>query len=360
MIRGVSLFANVGIAETYMKQYGIKIVVANELLKKRAMFHTHMHPQCKMVEGDITQETVFEKILSHAQKKKCDFLIATPPCQGMSLAGKMQENDPRNSLIKYVIKMTQRLQPTNILIENVPRVLETYLVHKKRKIKITEFIKEELESLGYIINPVIVDSADYGTPQRRRRAIFLISKLKKWELPPKQNKITVREAIEHLPSLESRELSNIAFHYAKKHNPRHIAFLHHTPSGKSALINKVHYPKKEDGTRIKGYDTTYKRIAWDKPSPTITMANGSISSQNNVHPGRKRKDGTYSDARVLTLKEIFILSGLPDNWTPPEWARENLIREVIGEGVPPKLVGSLLSTMPKEVKNKNLQTKRKV
>ena len=348
IIKGVSLFANVGIAESYMKNHHIKIAVANELLTKRVAFYKELYTDCDMVQGDITDNVIFETILEKAKKQKCDFLIATPPCQGMSLAGKMQENDPRNSLIKYVIKMVKELQPTNILIENVPRVLETYLVDKKRKIKIIEFIKEELEPLGYIVNPVVVDSADYGTPQRRKRAIFLISKITKWELPPKQKKITVREAIEYLPSLESGKSSKIKFHYAKKHNPRHISFLKHTPTGKSALHNKVHYPKKEDGTRIKGYDTTYKRIRWDKPAPTITMANGSISSQNNVHPGRLKKDGTYSDARVLTLKEIFILSGLPEEWTPPLWAKDNFVREVIGEGVPPRLIESLLGTMPRK------------
>jgi len=347
MIHGVSLFANVGIAETYIHKHGIKIAVANELLKNRAEFHAQMHKKCKMVQGDITSDEVFQEVLAEAKKKKCDFLIATPPCQGMSLAGKMQEDDPRNSLIKYVIKLAQELQPNNILIENVPKVLNTYLVHKKEKIKITDFIKQSLEPLGYIINPVVVDAADYKTPQSRKRAIFLISKLHKWELPPKEPKITVREVIEHLPPLESGESSSIAFHRAKTHNERHISFLKHTPTGKTALHNKVHYPKKADGTRIKGYDTTYKRIEWDKPAPTITMANGSVSSQNNVHPGRLREDGTYSDARVLTLKEIFILTGLPDNWTPPEWASENLIRQVIGEGVPPRLIDSLLSTMPR-------------
>ena len=200
--------------------------------------------------------------------------------------------------------------------------------------------------MGYIINPVVVDAAEFGTPQSRKRAIFLISKSSKWELPTKQKKITVREMIEHLPTLESGGTSAIKYHNAKTHNDRHISFLKQTPTGKTALHNKVHYPKKVDGTRIKGYDTTYKRIEWDKPSPTITMANGSVSSQNNVHPGRLNKDGTYSDARVLTLKEIFILTGLPDDWTPPEWASENLIRQVIGEGVPPMLIDSLLSTMP--------------
>ncbi len=266
----------------------------------------------------------------------------------MSLAGKMHENDPRNSLIKYVIKLAQELEPTNILIENVPKVLNTYLVHKGEKLKITDFIQNELEPLGYIINPVVVDASDYATPQSRKRAIFLISKVAKWELPAKQDKITVREMIEHLPSLESGGTSAIKYHNAKTHNERHISFLKQTPTGKTALHNKVHYPKKADGTRIKGYDTTYKRIEWDKPAPTITMANGSVSSQNNVHPGRKLADGTYSDARVLTLKEIFILTGLPDDWTPPEWASENLIRQVIGEGVPPMLIDSLLSTMPQK------------
>jgi len=346
LIKGVSLFANVGIAETYIKNHNIEIVVANELLENRAKFHKEMHPQCKTIQGDITDDEVFRKVLQASQKKKCDFLIATPPCQGMSLAGKMHENDPRNSLIKYVIKLAQELEPSNILIENVPKVLNTYLVHNGEKLKITEFIENELKPLGYIINPVVVDASDYGTPQSRKRAIFLISKLKKWELPTKQEKITVREMIEHLPSLESGEKSSIKYHMAKVHNDRHIAFLKQTPTGKTALHNRVHYPKKVDGTRIKGYDTTYKRIEWDKPSPTITMANGSISSQNNVHPGRLKKDGTYSDARVLTLKEIFILTGLPDDWTPPEWASENLIRQVIGEGVPPMLIDSLLSTMP--------------
>ncbi|MEA1982879.1 MAG: DNA cytosine methyltransferase, partial [Campylobacterota bacterium] len=152
MIKGVSLFANVGIAETYIKNHNIEIAVANELLQNRAKFHNEMHPQCRMIQGDITSDEIFDEVLKESKKAKCDFLIATPPCQGMSLAGKMHEDDPRNSLTKYVIKLAQALEPTNILIENVPKVLNTYLSHKGEKIKITDFIKQELEPLGYIIN----------------------------------------------------------------------------------------------------------------------------------------------------------------------------------------------------------------
>ena len=347
-MNGVSLFANVGIAETYIYKHNINIVVANELLQNRAAFHKENHPNCNMIQGDITNAEIYKNIVKEAKKKKCDFLIATPPCQGMSVAGRMKEDDPRNSLIKFVIEMIKELEPKHALIENVLGVLKTSILHNAKSIKIVDYINNELLPLGYFINPVVVNAADYATPQTRKRAIFLISKIAKWELPKKMPKITVKEAIGHLPSLESGESSKILYHSAKKHNDRHIHFLKHTPSGKTALHNKVHYPKKEDGTRIKGFATTYKRIEWDKPAPTITMANGSVSSQNNVHPGMLLANGKYSDARVLTLKEIFILTGLPEDWHPPAWASENLIRQVIGEGVPPRLIDSLLSSIPTE------------
>ncbi len=134
----------------------------------------------------------------------------------------------------------------------------------------------------------VINSADHWTPQSRKRAITLLSKkwYPKWEFPNKQPQITVREAIGHLPSLESSEKSNIKYHYAKKHNENHIQCMKHTPTWKTAFDNKIHFPKKNNGDRIKWFSTTYKRIEWDKPAPTITMCNGAISSQNNVHPWR--------------------------------------------------------------------------
>ena len=88
MINGLSLFANVGIAETYLEEAGVKIVVANELLKERADFYSHLYPDCKMIQGDITDGNIYNRIIEESKKKKVDFIIATPPCQGMSLAGK--------------------------------------------------------------------------------------------------------------------------------------------------------------------------------------------------------------------------------------------------------------------------------
>ncbi len=346
-MRGLSLYANVGIAETYTKHQGLEIVVANELLKNRSAFHQEMYPSCKMINGDITDIGVYKEVINAALNANVDFLIATPPCQGMSIAGKMEENDKRNSLVKYAINAIIDIQPLNAIIENVEGMLKTHLMHNGKKTKIIDYINAELKPLNYFINYRVINAANHGTPQTRRRAIVLISKRQVWEFPQTQEIITLRDAIEHLPSLESDESSDIRYHEAKEHNKRHIACMSQTPSGKTAHDNAVHFPKKEDHSRVKGFKTTYKRMEWDKPAPTITMANGSISSQNNVHPGRELNDGTFSDARVLTLKEIFILTGLPDDWTPPKWASENLIRQVIGEGVPPRLIEALLSTIPK-------------
>jgi len=268
-------------------------------------------------------------------------------CQGISQAGKMKEDDPRNKLIIKVVEAIHAIKPKYFLIENVQRMPDTYIIVNNEKIKIRDFLKNELSD-EYNINIDILNAKDFGTPQNRKRSFVIgsIKNEKEWKFPTKkQAEITVREAIGHLPSLEAGDISLVPYHYAKAHNKRHKLWMTHTPTGKTSFLNKVHYPKKENGERIKGFATTYKRIEWDKPAPTITMANGSISSQNNVHPGRKKDDGTYSDARVLTLKEIFILTGLPDNWSPPEFASENMIRQVIGEGVPPKLIEAILKTI---------------
>ena len=76
------------------------------------------------------------------------------------------------------------------------------------------------------------------------------------------------------------------------------------------------------------------------------MCNGAISSRNNVHPGKWKEDGAYSDARILTILELLRLTGLPDDYQIPEWASDNLIRQVIGEAFPPKFCAELIITIP--------------
>lgn len=510
-MKGVSLFANVGIAETYLKDLGVDIIVANELLPQRAIFYSYSHDNAEVIMGDpkqestvfkdyskdpeaffeepgykidntravvcgdITNASVYSKIIETALEKAggdekesgIDFLMATPPCQGMSVAGaglRMTEGDPRNTLIISALNMINKLKPKYFLIENVPTMLkhkilvdgeEVYIVNHIDKVVGDDYVLNreintgyEFEKDGRIENGrpgAVANASDFGTPQSRKRAFILgvrkdISEERggfNWHIPTqKQKEITVRDAIGNLPGMEAGEdhSKDYKWHKAKSHNERHLKWLANTPTGKTAFENmgeeycpnkslqvdnkkylwvendidfvlhkksgklaseqveigktsgnslfvtvdgkNIHLNKNDffkkggvlvamdtngdyqwDATgeevliRISGYSTTYKRIDWDKPAPTITMANGSVSSQNNVHPGNL-VNGVYDNARVLTLREIMILTGLDaDTWLVPnnkDVASENMIRHVIGECIPPRLIESIVKELSEQ------------
>ena len=344
--KGLSLFSSCGIGETYMKPY-VNIVVANELIPNRAKLYHHFYPDTKMIQGDISNQDIYNLVLEESKANSVDFIYATPPCQSFSKAGKQAENDKRDILFLHIINLTKSIKPKYVLVENVPEFLKLFCNINNKQQKVIDVFNFELGN-QYHIDSDILNTSDYKIPQTRKRAIILLSKKteKRWTFPNKiKGEITVQNAIGHLPSLESGQKSDYhKFHYAKEHNDKHILWMRNTPSGKSAFDNPVHFPSK-DGRKISGYKTTYKRISWDKPAPTITMANGSISSQNNVHPGRYLGNDLYSDARVLTIYELMILTGLPSEWNIPEWCSDKFIREVIGECVPPLLILSIIKTI---------------
>lgn len=345
-LTGLSLFASAGIGETYFKDVGIDIKVANELLEKRADLYRAINPETTVVCGDITKDEVFSKILASCPKK-VDFILASPPCQGMSVAGKNRcqktmEADERNYLITYVVKAIKATNPDYILVENVPALLKLELQYAGKYRTVLDILQYEFGD-QYEIDSMVVDSADYGVPQTRLRAIIKMNrKGKKWSWPLKKDKITVRDAIGHLPSLEAGERSEIKWHFARKHSKDNILWMKHTPTGKSAFSNPVYYPQKKDGARVKGYESSYRRIRWDAPAPTITIRNDCIASQRNVHPGRLLPDGTYSDARVLTPLELMLLNSLPADWNIPDDTPELLIRQCIGESIPPLMLKEIV------------------
>ena len=371
-MKGLSLFANVGIAETYLEKLGLDIVVANELLENRCRFYKHCHPKVDVICGDITDENIYQNIINKSKEKKVDFIMATPPCQGMSLAGAKNPSDPRNSLIKYAIDAILDLNPKFVLLENVPQQLKTPIQYNGKEMLIPSYIQERIGKYYNINSNQIINTMDYGVPQNRQRAIFLFSRKDfnyTWEFPERHSKIiTLEEAIGDLPSLDPlikeaekrymlpdynkkrvNGLKISKYHTAKMVPWRQVEAMMHTPTGKSAFLNEIYYPKTVDGKRVKGGAFTYMRMDWNKPAPTVTMYNGSISSFTNVHPGRLLKDGTYSDPRVLSLLELFRVTSLPDDWNPPEWATENFIRQVIGEAIPPLLIKEIVDKLMREV-----------
>lgn len=341
----ISLFASAGIGELLLYNSNLNIIAANELIPQRAACYNFFYPDTHSICGDIRDSKIKKEILEYSKDAKV--LIATPPCQGLSTLGKNKtqehfENDIRNFLIFDILDVIDHSNFDYILIENVPRFLEMYFPFNEELLSLENLLQKKYSD-QYKIEARILNAKDYGICQSRPRAIVKIYKKNlSWPWPIEEKEISLSKAIEFLPSLESGEKSDIPWHYAKKHNERIIISLKHTETGKSALNNEVYYPKKEDGSRIKGFHNTYKRISWDQPCPARTTYSGSVSSHNNVHPGRKLQDGTYSDARVLTLLETFIVSSIPNNIEFPKNISESFIRTIIGESIPPLLMKKIL------------------
>lgn len=372
-LKGLSLFANVGIAEAYFEELGIDICIANEIDIDRARFYQDIYNNTNMICGDITDDDIRDKIVKESIEKNVNFIIATPPCQGMSEAGLRLEFDSRNQLVSYAIDVIKRIKPKFVLLENVPKQLTTKIKYGDKVVLIPEYIKSELGQEYNFNKEALVMAKDYGVPQLRERNIFLLVRKDQpyvWEFPEKQKEITLKEAIGELPSLdpflregltethrrfpqyeEKKEaaLAVSKWHYPPTHSWKQVEWMMHTPTGKSAIYNEKFYPQKADGVPVKAHHNHYRRLKWDMPCRTITQNNGVISSLACVHPGRTYKNASgdilYSDARVLTIYELLIVMSLPLDWPIPEWSKETFIRKVIGEGIPSRLVREIMNAL---------------
>lgn len=349
----ISLFSNAGIGDIGVERAGIHVLAANELLPERCKTYEYNHPDTKVFCKDIN-DMDFLQLKEIYIKDPLFLLVCTPPCQGVSSAGKRDPFDIRNQLIKPTVKAILQLQPQWVWLENVPAYRKAMIPDTKEvvpddgtipRINLIDYLKKELEPAGYRLEWKILDAKDYGIPQSRKRLFILMTRTNKPITFPEKTHgntegllpyVTVREAIGHLESLESGEKSKTdIYHVAKTHNENHIRWMKATPEGQTALDNKrpedrPHIFDKRMGRirPIRAYRTTYKRIWWDRPAPTVTMCSGSISSQNNVHP---------KDARALTVRECMLLQTIPDSFCFPPETTDKQMREMIGEAVPVQL-----------------------
>ena len=354
-LKALSLFSCIGVSEYYLKNLGIDVVVASDIDKKRCDVHKYLYPETDIVCGDITDESVKDEIVKAVGSEKIDIVISTPPCQGLSTVGKnkgkalIETTDPRNYLILETFRFIQDLDPTYVLFENVPQLLKIKLKYKGTFLSVEDILRTEFGS-RYNIKIDILNTCNYGVPQSRERVFIRMFKNGgKWDNPvPENHVITLREAIGDLPSLEPGQSSNIKNHWARKHPANQVEWMRHTPEGCSAFNNVEFYPVKNNGDRVKGYPNCYKRMIWDAPSPTVTMRNEIMSSQDKVHPGRYLGDGLWSDARVLTIRELLTVMSLPPDLDLPADIADGILRQYIGEGIPSLMMKKLMESICKK------------
>lgn len=266
-----------------------------------------------------------------------DVIISCAPCQGFSQHRNKHDDvdEERNSLVSYSTSLSLALEPEFFVMENVPEMIRGSQQHHWRKAH--RILKEG----GYLVRYDILNAADYGVPQRRKRAIIIARKDgRKASLPtpstPDDHR-TVREAIEDLPALKAGERDDEdPMHQAPDHTDRIIEMLDHIPTdgGTWIDIDEEHQEefwldsmkKRVNRGDTSSYIDTYGRMHWDRPAPTITRKSSSPSCGRFVHPIQNRN---------ITPREAARLQTFPDDWmfegSFTDWYAQN------GNAVPPLL-----------------------
>lgn len=317
--------------------------VALDINEKLAQTFKKNISEAELVIGDIQDNTIKEKIISLSKKHKVNMIIGGPPCQGFSLKGKkLGLDDPRNFLFREYLYLVKELKPEVFVIENVKSLMSTSNGWFKNQ------IVNEIEKLGYKVSVDILKSSDYGVPQNRERAIFLCSRKKKIDLPlPTVKKaITVREAIEDLAYLESNEghieqeyITEAKSEYQKFMRAKSNKLYNHKASNHSShAVYKLSLIPPEKGKEClpkellgkQKFNSTWGRLIWDKPSPTIDTRFDAASNGTNNHPFLNRSITPREAARLQSFDDSFIFYGNKVD-----------IRAQIGNAVPPLMAKAI-------------------
>ena len=386
------LFAGCGGLGYGFHKENFNIIVANELEENIAVTYKHNFPDTNVIVGDVTQKSIKEKIYKAFENKDCDIILGGPPCVAYSMSGHRNSRDPRGQLFKDYVEFVKVLKPKVFVMENVKGILtilhdkpnlipeekkladEYYVleeeklklsaekkhlsVKKKKKtsipvvrnkrlikevnskikkmkndipkfrMKVTDIITTTFENMGYNVQMKLLNSANYGVPQKRERVIFVgvINDItEKFEYPlPTHNKegidgklkwFSVKEAIDDLKDLPE-DFENLQQIYTK-HTPKFIQKIENTEIGSSVL---------------KKYSESFYRCYPDRPSNTVKENHGGVF----VH---------YEKNRVMTPRELARLQSFPDDFVFKGTKSSMLIQ--LGNAVPCGLSNAIAKQVKK-------------
>lgn len=329
---------------------GFSTEVALDFDSKAINTFKQNYPKIDCLCGDICKEEVKKLIVGLCEKRKVNMIVGGPPCQGFSLKGKnLGINDPRNFLFLEYVELVKRIKPDIFLIENVKNMAsaENGFFIKQIYDKFTE--------LGYTLKHGVLNSRFFGVPQTRERTIIIGTLSKKGvDLPSgKEKLVTVREAISDLSYLNSGEgefESNYKFEpqseYQKMMRNNSVKLFNHVATNHSKIAldklkmippegDKKSLPKKMLGNQK--FSSTWSRLQWDKPSPTIDTRFDTPSNGRNSHP--------FLD-RAITPREAARLQSFPDTYI--FYGNKTSVCKQIGNAVPPLMAKAIAEHIKKE------------
>ena len=276
---------------------------------------------------DLGKAEAFKEIKKHMKgngwlPEEKLIVIGCAPCQGFSAHRKKDKRkDARNSLVGRFAEIAVKLNPSIIVMENVPDLLaEKHFMH-------FEVFKKTVESANYRIGADILNMAEYGVPQERYRALVIASKIAKPSFPrasfSRSKFKTVREAIGELPRLrpEGGRDPFDPMHRTSNHRKSTIEIIKQIPLDGGSRPRGVG-PKCLDG--VAGFYDVYGRLAWNKPAITITARCRTPSCGRFLHPEQHRG---------LSIREAALLQGFPKDFIF-EGPFDDCYKQ-IGNAVPP-------------------------
>lgn len=163
----IDLFCGAGGLSLGFQQAGFNIIVGVDNEQAALDTFEFNHKGAIGLNADLSKRETFDLILKTAGDRKIDVVIAGPPCQGFSLTGPRNFDDPRNKLYLAVIEMVKQYNPKGFIIENVPGMANMY------KGQVKDEVLKRFRKMGYNIDCRILKACDYGVPQMRKRLVFM-------------------------------------------------------------------------------------------------------------------------------------------------------------------------------------------
>ncbi|MGY5341754.1 DNA cytosine methyltransferase [Paenibacillus glucanolyticus] len=225
MAYAIDLFCGAGGMSEGLIQAGFHILFSSDISEDVELTYKERHTQLGLIQGhntffqradisELTGDFIFNciqnlEIFQGRTIPKIDAIFGGPPCQGFSLAGRRQRNDPRNMLFREYVRVIGEINPKYVVMENVEGFLYTKLdgfvgvtgTLYPDNTHVSDILQNEFTEINYTVLPVQpMDASDFGVPQRRRRVIFIAyrSDVVAPQYPmrqPNHQQVTVHEAI---------------------------------------------------------------------------------------------------------------------------------------------------------------------
>lgn len=320
----IDCFAGCGGLTQGLKTAGYRVLGAIEIDAAACSVYSLNHPSVHVWNEDI--RTISGRDLLRAiglRKGELSLLAGCPPCQGFStlrtLNGGRAVSDARNDLIEDLLRLAVDTRPRWVMMENVPGLAQDH--------RMKRFITG-LQRSGYSVAWDVLNVADFGVPQRRKRLILTASRTctASFATPsPKQR--TVRDAIGTLPKAGS---SGDALHdMPETRSPSVMARIKSIPrdGGSREQIPRKLRLRCHESTN--GFKDVYGRLAWEQLAPTITTGCFNPSKGRFLHP--------VAD-RAITMREAALLQSFPRRYRFPVELGKVKIAAMIGNALPPRFI----------------------